>query len=171
MAMNELSRAVALKALAADVSARLRLGEKPDAIRAELLAEGYPPEVIDHVFAECEATRPTGRKRTIFAAILSAVLMLGLPLVGGIGGAWGTGALFTHESPPELIDRAPDQVPELDEHLKAEARGTGGPGALLMVFVGGALGFGLGLAVAFLAVGALSTWSLDSSITDDEAYD
>jgi hypothetical protein len=185
MALNELSRAVALKALGADVAARLRLGEKPEVIRAALLAEGYPPEVIDHVFSECESSRPIGRRRTVIAAVLSAILLLGLPLAGGFGAAWvasnAWGDYVENRStpaadvPPEVADQR-QEAAHLDENKLRSGGGLaeGFSVVLITILVGpGAfiVGFGLGLALALPAVRALSAWSIDGSTTDDEAYD
>jgi hypothetical protein len=160
MAVNELSRAVALKALAADVAARIRLGEKPAAIRKELLAEGYPPEVLDHVFSECESVKLPGRKRTVLAAVLSAVLLLGLPTAGAICGGFGAvWAVFPkHQAEQEELERTCGMKWLAD--LTAEG---------LAGLVGVAGGFGLGLAVALPVVKALSAWSIDGSTTDEEA--
>ena len=101
MALNELSRAIALKALVVDVAARIQRGERPDAIRAELLADDIPPEVVDHVFAVCEDARPISRKRTVLAAVLSALLLIGLPLAGAVGGVWAAVALAPHAPNPD----------------------------------------------------------------------
>jgi hypothetical protein len=177
MSLNELSRAVAMKALAADVAARLENGERPGAIRAQLLAEGYPPEVVEHVFAECEFARPVpGRKRTVFAAVLSAALLLGLPLAGGFAGAWAAGSLALRHKPDDAAPKLNAQEAEIAATAEKELRGEGDANladslyAIVFGFVGFLLGSGLGLAAAFPAVRALSEWSIDSSITDDAPY-
>jgi hypothetical protein len=139
MAVNDLARAVALKALEADVAARLCLGEGPEAIRADLLEQGFPPEIVDHVFAACERSRPVSRTRTLVAAGLVALLLIGLPTAGAVCGVWAAVAAT-------------------------------GPWPLTIP-LGALAGFALGLALAFPAAKALSTWSTDGSIADDEGYD
>jgi hypothetical protein len=177
MSLSELSRAVAMKALAGDVAARIQSGEKPDAIRAQLLADGIPPEVVEHVFAECEFARPpAGRKRTVFAAVLSVALLLGLPLAGGIAGAWTAGSLALRHKPDEATPKLDAQEAEIAAKAEKELRGEGDANladslfATVFGFVGFLLGAGVGLAVAFPAVRALSEWSIDSAITDDAPY-
>ena len=160
MWLSELSRAVAMKALAADVAARLQSGEKPDAIRAQLLAEGYPPEVVDHVFATCEYPQARGGNRTVLALVVSAVLLLALPLVGATGGAWAATALTTP---------APEQEPNqetIEREIRSEKPGPG-LGILFATSVGMLLGGGTGLALALLAAKTLSEWSIDAALTDD----
>jgi hypothetical protein len=164
MPLNDLSRAVALKALAADVGARLRLGERPAAVRADLLNEGFPSELIDHAFAACERARPVGRRRTVLAAVVAGGLMIGLPLLGTLGGTW---AAITLVVPAHESERHED-VGE----TKARVCGLE-PGVAFVVFVplGALTGFAAGLGLAFPAVKALSAWSIDETITDDEGYD
>lgn len=177
MSLSELSRAVAMKALAGDVAVRLQSGEKPDAIRAQLLADGIPPEVIDQVLLECESVRPTaGRKRAVFAAVLSAALLIGLPLAGGITGAWLAGSLALRHKPADAAPKLDAQEAELAAKAEKELRGEGDGNladslyATVFGFVGFLLGSGLGLAVAFPAVRALSDWSVDSALADDAPY-
>jgi hypothetical protein len=161
MADENLSRAVALKALAADVAARLQRGENPAAIRTELLADGIPPEVVDHVFTVCESTHPTtNRKRTLLAATLSAVLVIVLPFAGAVIGAWaGFWWTATPAPDPEGVERQGERVPDAAiENLVAST---------IVGFVGLAIGLGVGLAVALPAASALSAWSIRGSIADD----
>jgi hypothetical protein len=165
MSVNDLSRAIAMKALAADVAARLKLGEKPNAIRAELLAEGYPPEVVDHVFSVCENARPKGRRRTVIAATLSALLFLALPVAGAVGGAWAAVALAKPAAEPRpdpdpdaLVREARrDNFEPMGEFAKSTAAGL----------VGLLVGAGIGVALAFAAANTLSAWSAEGSLNDD----
>jgi hypothetical protein len=164
VSLNERSRAVALKALAADVAARLKLGESPEAIRADLLKEGYKPEVIEPIIAAGAAARRVGRTRTAVAFGLSAVLMIGLPLAGAFGGAWiAIETALAKELPPVQDGDAPKPA---DAELRPVVdRLSDFPVAAL---VGMAVGGGIGLAVAFPIVKALSSWSMDGALADDE---
>lgn len=166
MAVNDLARAVALKGLEADVSARLQLGEHPKSIRTELLAEGFPPEVIDHVFAVCDAPRPTRRRRTISALMLAAVVSLGFPMAGAAVGVWGATSLIaqSNQEPPLELDAV-----QLQERANENPEASGSLKSLLIGFAGLAIGFGLGLAAAIPTVKAISEWSIDRSVSDDEA--
>jgi hypothetical protein len=147
MSENPLSRSVALKALAAEVAARLERGEQPGAICAALLAEGFPPEVIDQVFEVCERQRPVTRQRAVLAAILAASLLLGLPPAGAIGGVWAAVTLRDSHADPE-----PDTP---DVHHPHQC-GLSVVGPIVGGFLVGGL---LGLTAAACAV-PLAVWSI-----------
>jgi hypothetical protein len=168
MADENLQRAVAIQALVGEVTARLQEGESAASIRADLLAEGIPPEVIDHAFAMSEGAHPQRRWRTILAFSLSVVLLLGLPLAGAVGVAWVAVELTAPPAPPPQ----PEPNPEV---LEREVQ-RGNPAArdlvvsILAIIGGFFVGGALGVALALPMVRTLSEWSMQDA-SSDEAYE
>src|SRR5262245_57515688 len=77
----------AIRALTAEVTQRIRSGEKPEAIRAELLSGGLNAEIVEHILTEA-ASRATSRWRTPVAMTLSGVIVVVCTLAGLAGGLW-----------------------------------------------------------------------------------
>jgi hypothetical protein len=128
----------AIRELIAEVAARIGHGEKPAAIRAELLREGLDPEIVDYILAQCPV-RAAGHWRTRVAATLTAILFFALPAAGTVGALW-------------LVWPAPEVFLI----------------GCVAVPVAGALGFGVGVGLAFAAAHGLSAWS-ERDVPDDIA--
>jgi hypothetical protein len=87
MAESLPSPRVAVKALAAEIARRIRSGEKPATVRAELLAGGLAAELVDPILAECMPLA-TSHWRSTVAATLSAVIVFACGVAGLAGGVW-----------------------------------------------------------------------------------
>lgn len=178
MAHENLPRAVALQALVVDVSARLARGERDDAIRAELLADGLPPVIVDHVFAVCEVNEEPRRARTALAMMMSGMLMIGMPLAGGVLGIWGAMSAVPLTQSVALESAKVEPVPADQQSFlgsifaKALGRFLGelvrGSLSAFVGLLGFAAGIAAGLAVAVPVTRAISTWSVEHAITDDQ---
>jgi hypothetical protein len=87
MAESLPSPRVAVKALAAEIARRIQKGEKPTTIRAELLAGGLAPELVDPILAQCMPLAASHWRSTV-AAIVSAVIIFVCGGAGLAGGVW-----------------------------------------------------------------------------------
>jgi hypothetical protein len=131
----------AFRELMDEVTERIRRGEKPRAIRAELLADGLDPTMADHILAE-STSRQTRRWRTPFAMTLSVLILLTTTGAGLAGGLWAA-----MEVPP---------APGLAAMVTCLF-------SVILVALGGAVGVGLGLGITML----LARWTAQ----DDELGD
>lgn len=115
----------AVRALAAEVARRVARGECPNAVRAELLADGLPVALVDGLLVGAQP-----RCRRIGSAVaLVVVTVVALPIAGAVAGAW------------VAWPSAPDG-----------ACGMWVFGALFLAGVGAAVGFGAGAALAYATV-------------------
>jgi hypothetical protein len=164
MSESNLSRAVALKALSAEVAARVQAGEDPNAIGAELLAAGIPPEAIDHALATYTSQVPARRGRALLATALCVVMLVGLPLAGAAGGVWAALALVvaSHEPEPKPNLEAAEREVRCGNFAIAKLFSDS---VITLVFgtVGLLAGAGLGLALTFPVNHMLSAWAMRDS--------
>ena len=78
-----------IKALTEEVVLRILDGEKPAAIRAELLADGLAPELVNPILAHCAPLAITHSRSTV-AAVVSAVIVIVCSAAGLAAGMWWT---------------------------------------------------------------------------------
>jgi hypothetical protein len=132
----------AICALTAEVTERIRRGEQPATIRAELLAQGLDVAIVDHILLQA-APRRAHDWRTTFSIILSGGIVVVCSLGGFAGGVW-----LACQIPP------------------------GGPGLVVMatcllavgvVGVATALGVGVGLGITAL----LANWTARDDDLDE----
>jgi len=81
------SPADAVQALAAEVAERIRSGEKPAAIREELVSQRIDHEVIEYIL-DAAAAAATSSVRTSVAMMLSVIVIIICSLGGFAGGVW-----------------------------------------------------------------------------------
>ena len=96
MAESLPSPRVAVKALAAEIARRITNGEKPASVRAELLAGGLAPELVDPMLAQCMPLA-TSHWRSTAAATVSAVIVFVCGAAGLACGVWR--AILISEGP------------------------------------------------------------------------
>ena len=108
------------------------------------------------------------RMRTAIAATLSTVLLVALPLAGGVGGAYYTVEFLTPAPKPKTESEDTDSKQTgcgMGEFIGGIFTGLFTSVAALGGLV---VGMALGVAVALPVVNAISEWSVDESITDEE---
>src|SRR5688500_13986585 len=101
--------------------------------------------------------RGTGRARTVFATVLSGVLLIGLPLAGAAVGVWAASEVTTPKPAAETDE------PQSERRCGMYGLMAGIEGMFLTVvtaILGVALGAGVGVVLAFQAVNTLSEWSV-----------
>jgi hypothetical protein len=107
--------------------------------------------------------------RSVVAAFLSALLLFGLPLAGGVGGAWVAVVYVMPEPEPESTADGERcgmwWMTRVADHL-ANGLTTG-----LVGLVGLTAGLATGVAIALPAVRTLSDWSTRHQDIDDERDD
>jgi len=103
------------------------------------------------------------------AAVLSVMLLIGLPLAGAVGGAWSAFTLATPEPEPEPAIEEGEQrcgmwwITRLIDSIST------GIVMGLVVVGGGVAGLTAGVVIALPAVNGLSEWSARDVLTGDEA--
>jgi hypothetical protein len=105
--------------------------------------------------------------RTAIAAALSTVLLVALPLAGGVGGAYYTVEFLTPAPKPEAETKPEDK--KLSCGLGPFIAGVFTSFATAVAAFGGlAVGVAIGVAAALPVVNVISEWSVDESTTDEE---